>query len=77
MGKTRKLRNNFRKQGRSRKYGGSKKSSPKRHSPKRHSPKKISPKQALSLKSFVNKYPAFASQIGLNVHAKKFTPKRR
>ena len=72
MGKTRKLRNNFRKQGRSRKYGGSKKSSPKRHSPK-----KFSPKQALSLKSFVNKYPAFASQIGLNVHAKKFTPKRR
>lgn len=62
MGKTRKLRNNFRKQGRSRKYGGS---------------KKFSPKQALSLKSFVNKYPAFASQIGLNVHAKKFTPKRR
>ena len=72
MGKTRRVKCR-------RKRGGTKKHSPKRHSPKRHSPKRHSPKRhsptGPEVKKFLASHPAFASQIGLNVHAKSFKHK--
>ena len=50
--------------------GGKKRGGTKRHSPKRHSP------TASEVKKFLASHPAFASQMGLNVHAKSFRHKK-